>query len=277
MKPEKKMPIHDTELCDRRLIHIPTVYSLIAGDFSIIQQRILLNIIREIQLRIKEGLEKSPQSTKYRDNVFYLELWKKDVVTIDIPISNLNVIPSDFWQIEKGAATLTRKTIKYPIIGYKGKILRYEKIALFNNLEILLANSGVRRTGTLRVFLRSQDLRTLIVDKYNFVTCVMNIVYIAKKKRTPRLYFLLSRFKSHGEIIYCNLQEYLGITDEYYCEFNEGKNPYLLWSKVKKLILDPVKEEMDTLLAKGKIDMSFTYSPIYEKKKKKRTTKFRPF
>lgn len=81
----------------------------------------------------------------------------------------------------------------------------------------------------------------------------------------------LSRYRDigHKKVPYTDLLEFLGLTDEYFKQTNEGKNPYNNWSNVRIMVLDPVKKEMDKLMERGEIDFSFEYSPVYPAGKKR--------
>jgi hypothetical protein len=76
---------------------------------------------------------------------------------------------------------------------------------------------------------------------------------------------------------YPELCEFLGIDDDSYVESHKAENPnvkptdnpFHKFSKVKKLILDPSKQEMDKFSAEKKIDFTFTYEPMYKDGRKK--------
>lgn len=260
-----------TELRDVRWLYNPVVYSQISGDFTLMQQRILIGIIEQLQQRIVDSVDEQHRSKSFHEIFSESELMNRETIDLSIQASDLGVIPAHYDQLEQAAQALNKITMKYPKFDKKGRISKHVIATLFPRIEIETAENDLRRTGNLRVVMLTDNIRDIFTMQHGFVRHVSHIARIAQKKRTPRLYIYLSRFKETGKksVSYRDLVEYLGLTDEYYYESNDGKNPYVNWSKVRKLVLDPVKEEMDALAASGDINFSFTYEPIFPEGKKR--------
>lgn len=254
-----------SELRDMRWLYNPVVYSQISGDFTLMQQRILLGIIEKLQQRIIDSVDSQHKQKSFPAIFDDSELMKRETIDLNLSAADLGVIPAHYEQLEQAALALSRITMKYPKFDTKGKVTRHVAAALFPRIEIAMTESELRRTGVLRVVMLTENIRDIFTMQHGFVKHVSHIARVALKKRTPRLYIYLSRFKDvgHKKVPYTDLVEFLGLTDEYYYETNDGKNPYTSWSKVKKLVLEPVKQEMDDLARSGEINFSFDYEPIF--------------
>lgn len=254
-----------SELRDMRWLYNPVVYSQISGDFTLMQQRILLGIIEKLQQRIIDSVDAQHKQKAFPAIFDDSELMKRETIDLNISAADLGVIPANYDQLEKAALALSKITMKYPKFDAKGRVSRHVVASLFPRIEISMTESELRRTGVLRVVMLTENIRDIFTMQHGFVKHVSHIARVALKKRTPRLYIYLSRFKEvgHKKVPYTDLVEFLGLTDEYYYETNEGENPYKSWSKVKKLVLEPVKQEMDELAGKGEINFSFDYEPVF--------------
>ncbi len=254
-----------SELRDMRWLYNPVVYSQISGDFTLMQQRILLGIIEKLQQRIIDSVDAQHKQKAFPAIFDDSELMKRETIDLNISAADLGVIPANYDQLEKAALALSKITMKYPKFDAKGRVSRHVVASLFPRIEISMTESELRRTGVLRVVMLTENIRDIFTMQHGFVKHVSHIARVALKKRTPRLYIYLSRFKDvgHKKVPYTDLVEFLGLTDEYYYETNEGENPYKSWSKVKKLVLDPVKQEMDELAEKGEVNFSFDYQPVF--------------
>lgn len=274
-KKQKKVPKQDklmassnsmySELRDVRWLYNPVVYSQLSGDFTLMQQRILVGIIEKLQQRIIDSVDVQHKQKSFPAIFEDSELMNRDTIDLNIAAADLGVIPAHYDQLEQAALALNRITMKYPKFDSKGRVSRHVVATLFPRIEIGMTESEIRRTGILRVVMLTDNIRDIFTMQHGFVKHVSHIARIALKKRTPRLYIYLSRFKEigHKKVPYTDLIEFLGLTDEYYHETNEGKNPYTSWSKVKQLVLEPVRQEMDELARSGEINFSFEYEPIF--------------
>lgn len=254
-----------SELREIKWLYNPVVYSQISGDFTLMQQRILIGIIERLQRRIVESVAEQHRDKSFLSIFDESELMNKETIDITIPANDLGVIPAHYDQLEQAAIALNKITMKYPKYNKNGRVARHVVATLFPRIEITMNESELRRTGMLRVVMLTDNIRDIFTMQHGFVRHVSHIARIAQKKRTPRLYIYLSRFKDVGKkkVSYSDLIEYLGLTDEYYYETNNGKNPFSSWAKVKQLVLDPVKKEMDELAEKGEINFTFDYEPVF--------------
>ena len=120
------------------------------------------------------------------------------------------------------------------------------------------------------------------------------VAQLCQKKRTPRIYIFLSSCRDEGEryVGYEDFCKFLGIDEdtaradlitrldeqvkqgeiskkERNERLEKWENPYRKFTKVKSLILEPSRLELDELVRRGDIDFSFTYEPVYENDRKR--------
>ncbi len=284
-----------SELREAKWLYNPVVYSQISGDFTLMQQRILIGILEKLQKRIMDSVDSRNKQKLFPAIFDDSELKKNPTLELNISAADLGVGPDHYGLMVEAVDNLGKITMKYPKFDAKGKVMQYVIAPLFSRMEMAMTESKLRRTGVLRIVMLTENIRDIFNMQYGFVKHVSHIARIALKKRTPRLYIYLSRFKDvgHKKVPYADLIEFLGLTDEYYlvpseqkkykkknkdkenCKKKENKipveNPYKYFAKVKLLVLDPVKKEMDELAAKGEINFSFDYEPIYPQGKSRGT------
>lgn len=254
-----------SELREVRWIYNPVVYSQLSGDFTLLQQRVLIGIVDKLQQRIIDSVEEQHKSLKFPDIFEESELMNRDTIEVILSASDLDVLPEHYDQLEESVRRLNLMTMKYPLFDGRGRLRKYVVASIFPRIEVSMSESELRRKGTLRVVMLTENIRDVFTMQYGFVRHVSHIAKIAMKKRTPRLYIYLSRFREMGKkkVLFSDLAEFLGLTDEYYKESNDGVNPYHTWRDVRRLVLDPVRDEMHSLADRGEIDFFFDYEPVY--------------
>ena len=259
------------DLRESKWLYNPLVYSQISGDFTLMQQRILLGIVEKLQQRIIDSVAEKEKNRTFPDIFDYSSLMQRDTLDFTLSAVDLGVGRDHYDDLEDAAKVLSSITMKYPVFDGRGRISKYVVASLFPRIELPKSENEIRRTGMLRIVMLTENIREIFTMQYGYVMHLSHIARICNKKRTPRLYIYLSRYRDigHKKVPYTDLLEFLGLTDEYFRQTNEGKNPYNNWSNVRIMVLDPVKKEMDKLMERGEIDFSFEYSSVYPAGKKR--------
>lgn len=269
------------ELRNDRWIYNPVVYSQISGDFTLLQQRILVGIVERLQQRIVNSIDERKRTNTFADIFNDEELdGGKDTIEINIPTEDLGILPSHYAQLQQAASSLGNIRMKYPLFDIKGRVKSLKDVALFPLIEMPVHQRQVdgedvagKRKGVLRIVMLKENIRDVFTMQHGYIRHISQIVTLAQKKRTPRLYIYLSRYKDigHKQVPYTDLLEYLGLTDEYYFHNNDGAvvNPFAEWNRVKSQVIVPVQKEMKELANKGDIDICFDFSPVYPHGKKR--------
>lgn len=263
------------ELRDQQWIYNPKVYAQVAGDFSLMHQRVLLGVLEKLQDRIAYSA-----SEHQKNGQLWLPLFSDEdmnsSVDFEIDPRDLGVTPGHYPELAQALDDLVGMKLGFP--KKKGNKTVYVFASLFSRLEMPFGDNGWR-TGKIRVKMDKENVNDFLSMDRGYTDHVAKIAQFSKKQRTPRLYIYLSTFKYKGrdEVAYSDLCEFLGINDEMYVKTHKSQdakskdadvkptdNPFHKFSKVKKLILEPTKQEMDKLSAEKKIDFSFTYEPKYK-------------
>lgn len=269
-----------TELIPREWLYNPIVYSQISGDFSLMQQRLLVGIIERLQDRIMKGINYQRQM-KIWPSLFADEELDQNVI-MEIDPRSLGVQPANYPYLKDALEDLARIQVGFKKVG---KTKDYYVIApLFSRIEMPM--SGDRRTGKIRVVMLNENVQDYFSLSMGYTTHLAKIAQIAKKKRTPRIYIFLSALKNKEDggkpIDYKEFCRFLGIDQETFENDIKSRakargetvktfpeNPFRNFTKVKSQILEPTKKELDDFLKDGEVDFSFTYEPIYENDRKR--------
>ena len=263
------------ELRDQKWIYNPKVFAQVAGDFSLMHQRVLLGVLEKLQDRIAYSA-----SEHQKNQQLWLPLFSPDEmntsVDFEIDPRDIGVTPGHYPELAQALSDLIGLKMGWP--KRKGNKTVYQFVSFFSRLEMPMTESGWR-TGKIRVKMDKENVNDFLSMERGYTDHIAKIAQFSKKQRTPRLYIYLSTFKykKRDEVEYPELCEFLGIDDDSYVESHKAENPnvkptdnpFHKFSKVKKLILDPSKQEMDKFSAEKKIDFTFTYEPMYKDGRKK--------
>lgn len=235
------------ELRDQKWIYNPKVFAQVAGDFSLMHQRVLLGVLEKLQDRIAYSA-----SEHQKNQQLWLPLFSPDEmntsVDFEIDPRDIGVTPGHYPELAQALSDLIGLKMGWP--KRKGNKTVYQFVSFFSRLEMPMTESGWR-TGKIRVKMDKENVNDFLSMERGYTDHIAKIAQFSKKQRTPRLYIYLSTFKykKRDEVEYPELCEFLGIDDESYVESHKAENPnvkptdnpFHKFSKVKKLILDPSK------------------------------------
>lgn len=279
MADEKKT----TELIPKEWLYNPVVYSQISGDFSLMQQRVLVGILEKLQERIKKGISYQKQLRIWPSLFEEEEL--DDNIVLEIDPRSLGVIPANYEYLQDALKALMKIQIGFP---KKGKTkTRYVVAPLFARAEMPYYKD--RKSGKIRIVMLKENVQDFFNLSMGYTIHLAKIAQLCQKKRTPRIYIFLSHCKDQGqkEVDYDEFCKFLGIDEdtakldmmtrldeqvkkneitkkERTERIEKWENPYRKFSKVKSLILEPSRKELDEFVRLGEIDFTFTYEPIYD-------------
>lgn len=277
------------ELAEVKWLNNPVIYSQVAGNFTLSQQKIMVGVLMQLQDRINESIEQKRNSGSFGPLFDLANKDEGETLEMFVDPRAIGVTPDHYGDLEEAVNFLGRQVMKYPVFDSKGRVKKYVVASLFPIINMPAGN--IRRTGKVRIVMLKETLNDFFDPTHGYVTHVARIAQICTKKRTPRIYIYLSRYRDigHKAVPYSDLCEFLGLTDEYYAEGKtlrevEGKkeyydekskkwkpycNPFDKFSKVKAQVLNPSQQEMDELCERGEIDFQFEFEPVYEYDRKK--------
>lgn len=277
-----------TVLIPQEWLYNPVVYSQISGDFSLMQQRVLVGILDQLQDRIKRGISYQKQMHLWPSLFDEDEL--NDNIVMEIDPRSLGVIPANYDYLKEALEALMKIQIGYVKRG-KTKD-RYVMAPLFARAELPYYKD--RRTGKIRIVMLKENVQDFFNLSMGYTIHMAKVAQLCQKKRTPRIYIYLSSLRQKGgdDVDYEVLCKFLGIDEdtaradlitrldeqvkqgeiskkERNERLEKWENPYRKFTKVKSLILEPSRLELDELVRRGDIDFSFTYEPVYENGRKR--------
>lgn len=260
------------ELADVKWIKQPIVYSLISGDFSLMQMNVIVALSQSLQERIDEYLRKKHNKSKdVEPSLFSQEETNQKAITFTIPLSSLCIKPKDYGELEDACAKLSTMSISYPRYEKGSKSYQRVYANLFSRIVLPTEEGeysykgGKRRSGTVEITMLTENLKDVFDMSHGYVNHISSIAQLCKRKRTPRIYIYLERWRNckTKTVNFIEFKEYLGLLhynrktqaleDDMYPEY---------WYFCMR-VLDPVKKELDELSKQNKVDLSFDYEPIY--------------
>ena len=285
-------------------LYNPVVYTQISGDFTLMQQRVFIGVVEKLQDRILDSINQQKR-TKQWPTLFSKEEMGENI-DLRIDARSLGVPPERYPELKTALEQLMG--MKFGYVKHRGKTTTYEMGVLFHYISMDVPDELVKRNGEMVPRTRSTGKIRIKMDKDNvnnflsmaggYTMHIARIAQICKKKRTPRIYIFLSFYRdsSQGKAFdYKEFCSFLGIDDDSYvancidrlskqlkneeitkAEFAEQRaaiketdNPFHKYNKVRSLVLEPSKKELDELCQTGQVDFTFTYEPVYENNRKK--------
>lgn len=268
------------ELEEARWIKQPVVYTLLSGDFSLMQTSIMIGLMDSIQDRINAYLKRKKEGDNRQLSLFTQEEIEKEAVTFKIDFSSINVRPDAYDELDQACQNLIRMSMSYPEFNESGKTTNRVYINLFSRIKIptnlddkspkeYRYKNGKRRKGYIEITMLTKNMTDVFDMSRGYVNHIAMIAQLCRRKRTPRIYIYLERWKNcgHKTVNLMEFKEYLGLMtwDRRTGEVKEDVYPK--FSRFCASVLDPVKKEMDDLSSKNMIDISFDYEPIYKRGK----------
>ena len=88
-----------SELRDVRWLYNPVVYSQLSGDFTLMQQRILVGIIEKLQQRIIDSVDVQHKQKSFPAIFEDTELMNRDTIDLNIAAADLGLISAHYDQL----------------------------------------------------------------------------------------------------------------------------------------------------------------------------------
>jgi len=301
-KDESQLGGGEAALIPQEWLYNPLVYSQISGDFSLMQQRVLVGILEKLQERIKKGISYQKQTHIWPSLFDDDEL--RDNYVLEIDPRSLGIIPANYGYLQEALDELSKIRVAFMKKGKTKDV--YVTMPLFARAEMPVYKD--KRLGKVRVTMLKENVKDFFDLSMGYAIHMAKVAQLCQKKRTPRIYIFLSGFRKDGErpVNYDDFCKFLGIDEDtaradlimrldelvklYEQEQRDGvepekrkgitkrernerlekwENPYRKFTKVKSLILEPSRKELDELVRRGEIDFSFTYEPVYENDRKR--------
>lgn len=268
--------------------YVKSPFSVVSmlGPMSLVQQRIVANIIAHVQTKVQYHLD---HLNERRENNEYLLFSDKDFENgfkrFDIQLSDVCHLPSEYKELDDAAEKLSRLMV--PCTFYENGA-SFEAPVQFLKVFVPTSNGeGRRRAGYLIVKIDEDVSRMYFHMKSGYAEHLKRIVNMCKCSKTPVLYEYLSRyFKQDAThvVSYKELRKVLG-ADYYENEPVKDENgdvvlvdgkPQMVTKNVskyprfvdfKRRILKAAVDEIRTLWNEGKIDFAVNCDALEEGKR----------
>lgn len=270
------------ELADTEFIKNPLVFSQISGDFTPMQTNLMVEMIGSLQSRIDDYLRQSKKDDEIAPMLFTREELTGGVMKFSIPMRELGVSPKSYQELEDACYRLLKMNMTYrvrdEVTGEDKKVMAniFSRIE-FPTSEITREGTryqyrgGQRRTGVVDIHLLTENVQQVFDMRRGYVEQVRHIVSFCHRKQSPRVYIYLCRWKGvgHKVVNYLEFKEFLGLLQYSQNRKDIIVNKYDKFSMFTKMVLNPIRDELNQLAEENKIDFSFDYQPVYTKGKKK--------
>lgn len=266
------------ELTQVEWLKQPWIYTLICGDFSMMQTNIMIQLVRQLQEKFNSYLEKRKKHPGEQLSLFSEEDTKTGVIPFVLELSSICPRTDAYDELEEACESMSKMNMSYSIL--KNGILTKIYTSPFSSIEITRrvgeykykgkAQNG-RREGTVVIKMLSENAENMFDMQQGYVNYIASITSLCRRKHTPRLYIYLQRWKMRGSILvkYIELKEYLGVIQRDKKGTEIIKDKYEKYSRFRSDLLNLVKDDMESLAKEGKIDIYFDYKPIYKNGRKR--------
>lgn len=272
------------ELAEVKWVKQPVIYTLLSGDFSLMQMNIIIGISNELQDRINDYLNRRKRGEKGQLSLFTQEEIDKEAITFKINFSSLNIRPDAYDELDQACKNLIGLNMSYPIyqegttkIKERAYINLFNRVVVptnlddVNNSKTYNYKNGKRRKGWIEITMLTKNLSDVFDMSKGYVNHIATIAQICSKKRTPRIYIYLQRWKNYGSktVNFLEFKEYLGLITWDRKNDIIKDDVYPKYSVFCANVLEPVRLEMKQLSESNLIDISFDYEPIYKNGRKR--------
>lgn len=292
------------ELSQVEWLKQPWVYTLIGGDFSLVQINIMIQITRQLQGKINDFLHRQK---KCKGNDMQLSLFSEEEINMKaidftIPLSAICKHPKDYDELDEACEMMNKIRMSYTVFknGVQKKVYEspFARVVLnrivkedgtpykykcddehykYKEDEKKKSKKGKSpkanvegRRSDVTVTMLTSSLDMMFSMSQGYINYRADITSLCRRKSTARLYIYLQRWKEKGQVVvnFIDLKEYLGIIER----TDDGeliKDKYPKFSRFCSSVLDPIKEEIGELSKCCKIDIHFDYKPEYKNGKKR--------
>lgn len=244
----------------QQYISTPYSYLKLANTSSLLQMRLLLKVANHIQSYMKDFFYSDRVKDKKNPLPLLSDLEKmKGIPQLRVSYAELGISTNNYAQSIVELDKIT--DLKVPKFSIKNGRFTTEKFWVFTKTESVMGDNF----ATLKINMDVVDEIFNMAEGY--VTHPDDIALLAKVEKMPVLYFLLKRKMRNWKINaakfnYNELKEALGlITKDIYGTVISEK--YERFAAFKKRVIEASLKDLDRLVAKNKIDKSFTVEYDY--------------
>lgn len=264
------------ELKEVEFIKQPYLYAMVGADFTLVQRSIMIEIINSLQSQFNAYLKNRKAHAGEQLSLFTEQERMEKIKTFRIKAESLGVKPREYGELEEACRNLIQMNFSFLKYDEKSKTWSRTYQNLFESIAIPVTSCGTvkKRVNYVEASVSVNALEYLcdLGNGRGYMDHIYRIARISKRKRTPSIYIYLSRWAKDfpsKAVDYVELKKFLGvITWERETGENERgkeveKDKYPKFSKFCREVMDPIRDELDSLAAENLVDFSFDYEPVY--------------
>jgi len=256
----------------------PILLTMTGGNWSLVQSKIIENIVHQVQDQINERVIA-------HDSGFILDPSQVDngLIRFEVPIKELGIPPQKYGELYAACETINKMNFVYETED-ENNPGHYKRVwqNIFHRIEApekdttaqggeIQYKGGTRKIGILRVVMHEESARDILSLRKGYTTHLFGVPQMCRSPRTPRLYAFLSAWVSKGgyDFPYADLKEWCGVA-----KFNAKRTAliednYTKYSEFARSVIEPAHKEMKALADEGRVDFYFDYEPRYPGTKKR--------
>lgn len=249
------------------------------GSFSLTQQRIVFEMLTNIQDHIKRYLD-SRSNGAAPDSYQLLTNSDFDVdgnVVLNIPLNSVSRYTAEYDDVKKAAKAMSCMLIEVEYVDEYGVLKTGQRQLFAVDIPKADCGRGKRSTGFITVEINRHVAKTLFNMEHGYAEHIKDIVSISKGKYTVAIYGLLSKYfniKEYGgecEIKYSSLRQKLKVDEKVVAEIQDPvtgqpkyvtteERKYVQYKDFKKRVLNAACEELKKLWDADKgVDFYFEF------------------
>lgn len=238
----------------------PTVLILMRHDYTLMQNRVLHQIIDKLQFAIKEVISsykknkmENINSTTLFTSSEYFDPEHPDSLKLKIYISEFGLKPSSYEQLKESLRNISTIPVEIPYYENGRKWVSIEGLC-----KIQMPDDICSRTDSINVIITKKTAQYMLSVKSGYTRYIKQTIMQAKNSYTPKLYLLLCMYRDKETKI---------IETKYIRQYLRIENKYSIWRDAKNRILEPARKDLERLAKDGVSDFYFEWEPGYKKER----------
>lgn len=226
----------------------PIAVTMMRHDYSLIQIRILVSIVENLQ-KILHGIlnnERNPQLELFRTD----ELDPDGRMPVRIPFKTLGVDPNHYPQLRNSLKMLASIPVEIPYKSSEGR--KYTKAT--NLCDVYIPEDRSYTKYAILKIDRSVAERLVSLD-FGYHRLGKQIVFACKNRYTQRIYMFLESWLQKGSTVIKTIE---------FRKMLRLENNYRKFSDFCRRVLEPAHDELKELSDKGFCDLWFEYDKKYD-------------
>lgn len=252
------------DLIPQKWINTPFAYTKFSHDLTLIQQDVLIRVMEHLQRYVQVYYGSKLKDSKEVPRPLFSDADKrKGIQEIVIDFAELGVAPSNYPKLRESIKEVLSLTVEHEGVDEMGR-----PTILTTNI---FSQSEVQKediTSSVR-FSLNMDMVDWVFDmSQGYVMHPEDIARISSYERMPMMYYLLRHESQNWKdrivrLTLSHIKEYLHLIEYDEKTREMTKNAYPKYSKFRERVLDPSIDNINDLHARGQIDVSVTYEPVY--------------